>query len=167
MAIPSYIVFGIVTDSDSNAVDGGTVIATNKSEAGNPSTSDTTDSNGVYQIDLSNIATIDDGDIIEISCTYDGEYDSKSFTLTLSDPYPRRDLSLYSAYTRFSTATGTPLSWSWNSGQFTTHSGMRATSDNPTNWDWAPISSSSNYYYPSGSPTRWIWVSGSYQGGGV
>jgi len=67
-----------------------------------------------------------------------------------------------SYYSKFITLVGSPTSWVWNSGQFNVDSGIRATSDEPTNWKWGVISSSSNYFYPSGNPTSWAWVSGSY-----
>jgi len=64
-------------------------------------------------------------------------------------------------YTSFNIPTGLLTRFTWNSGQYDTASGMRATSSEPTDWDWAVVSSSSNYFYPSGNPTRWSWVSGS------
>lgn len=66
-----------------------------------------------------------------------------------------------SYYTTYMTPTGTQISWTWNSGQYDTSSGMRATSDSPTIWEWAVISSSSSYFYPSGGPNGWKWISGS------
>jgi len=64
-------------------------------------------------------------------------------------------------YSQFNTPTGLVTGWAWNSGQFNSASGMRATSDTPTTWEWSVISSSSNYFYPSGTSTGWKWVSGS------
>jgi hypothetical protein len=64
------------------------------------------------------------------------------------------------------TAHHVALSWTWNSGCYNSASGMRSTSSDGLNWDWAEVSSSHLYFYPSGSPTKWIWVSGSYAGGG-
>lgn len=62
-------------------------------------------------------------------------------------------------YTQFNTPIVNNLTWHWKSGQFNVDSGMRATSSDPTTWDWYVISSSSNFFYPSGG-TTWIWVSG-------
>jgi hypothetical protein len=63
-------------------------------------------------------------------------------------------------YSKFKTPIGTETSLAWNSGQFNVATGMRSDSATPTSWMWAPISSSSNYYYPSGSPTKWSWTAG-------
>jgi hypothetical protein len=64
-------------------------------------------------------------------------------------------------YTTFQTCVGTSLAWAWDSGQFNVDDGMRATSDSPTTWSWAEVSSSTSYYYPSGSPLGWVWAQGS------
>ncbi len=45
----------------------------------------TTQSNGYYQADLFNLPECADGDIIEVSCSYAGEDNAKTFTLDVSD----------------------------------------------------------------------------------
>jgi len=65
-----------------------------------------------------------------------------------------------SDYTSFITPTGNYLNWVWNSGQYNIDSGMRATDASGTQWVWAVVSSSSNYYYPSGDYEKWAWVTG-------
>lgn len=92
-----------------------------------------------------------------ISNTYSSiRYPSKFLYLDSEESAP-----VASTYTSFSTPTGEITGWVWNSGQFNTASGMRATSASPTTWDWVAISSSANYFYPSGTPTAWLWISGS------
>lgn len=68
--------------------------------------------------------------------------------------------SLTSTYAGFTTFAGSPTGWKVTSGQIGSQSSMRATSANPTTWEWGVISSTSTYFYPSGSPLRWKWVSG-------
>jgi hypothetical protein len=72
-----------------------------------------------------------------------------------------------STYTVFNTIIGSPISWTWNSGQFYVDSGIRAIKGSTSTWGWGLISSSSIYYHPSGNPNSWIMVSGSFMGGGT
>jgi len=81
--------------------------------------------------------------------------------ITIFDVYGDIYTPPVNEYTTFITPVGNQIGWTWTSGQYNTDIGMRATSSNPTVWEWADISSSTSYFYPSGSPTRWKWISGS------
>jgi hypothetical protein len=109
--------------------------------------------------------TIDNPSPGTVIPTYSGKV--HAFVTTYSTPTPAVSSHTYFKTPQFSgTSHHVAIGWNWNSGCYYSASGMRATSDEPDTWDWAVISSSSDYYYPSGNPTAWIWVSGSYQGGG-
>jgi hypothetical protein len=85
---------------------------------------------------------------------------------------PEAEAAVSSSHTYFNTPqySGTAhhvaLGWTWGSGCLNSASGMRAIKGSTATWEWAVVSSSHLYWYPSGDSTGFIWVSGSYQGGG-
>lgn len=97
MPIPSYLVFGIIHDSNDVAINNISVYAIDNSTSS--IINSVTDSDGVYNIDLSNLTTVNDGNSITITCnTYGLSYSEcggYTFTLDLDEPFPRVDLDLH------------------------------------------------------------------------
>ena len=77
-----FPVYGYVKDSDGNAVSGAEVVVKDVSKSTQISVY--TESNGYYQADLFDLQNCEDGDIIEVYCSYDNEDDSETFTLDVS-----------------------------------------------------------------------------------
>jgi len=157
-----YYVFGVITDSGGSGVGAGvTVTATDNTTS--QSTTDDTDSNSSYSINLEDISVCSDGDSVTISCTYDGESNSSTFTLDIISPFKNIDLQLQGAvgdWTSWKMPIGSPISWIWNSGQYNADNSMRATTSNPTTWQWGLLIDSDSYYYKSGNETKWNWIAG-------
>ena len=83
----SYPVYGVITDSDGDAVPTGvavTITDVTKSTHIVVYTETNEGSTGYYQADLSALDNCEDGDTIEVSCTYSGETNAKSFTLDVT-----------------------------------------------------------------------------------
>lgn len=66
-----------------------------------------------------------------------------------------------SEYSSYKTFIGSVTSWTWNSGQYGTSTGVTAASANATLWMIDKIQNSSNVFYPIGTLTNWRWLSGS------
>jgi len=88
-----FPVYGYIKDSDGNAIPGG-ITVTVKDNSKSTQISVTTESNGYYQADLFNLPNCENGDIIEIYCSYNGEDNSKTFTLDVSDTSKNVSFSL-------------------------------------------------------------------------
>ena len=93
MAIPNYMIFGVVKNSSGSPINGTMVYAVNTSQ-GNISITTVTDSNGTYKFDLSTLSTVFDGDSIVISTTYNHESMQSYFDIDLTSPFKRIDLTL-------------------------------------------------------------------------
>jgi len=78
-----FPVYGCITDSDGNAIPGG-VTVTVKDLSKSTQMNVFTESGGYYQADLFNLENCEDGDSIQIYCTYGGEDNAKTFTLDVS-----------------------------------------------------------------------------------
>jgi len=105
MTLPfPWIVYGIVKDSTGSTIEGVTVAA-----VGDTYTSGVTDSIGRYIINLQNYAT--DGITVTVTCAYQGESISTTFTLKVEEPGKRLDLTLLivSRVPRPTAAVGNPL----------------------------------------------------------
>lgn len=90
-----YFVYGYIYESDgSTPVDGATISVS----ATGGSDTDISDSNGKYQIEISQISS--DGDTITVSTTY-GVGASDTFTLDLADMVKQMDLTLSTAVVGF------------------------------------------------------------------
>ena len=85
-----YVLYGYVYDSNGDIIEGATVNAT-----GDTSTSDDTDSDGKYNMNLMNYAS--SGGTVTVTCEYEGEGTSSSFTLVITDPGKSLDLTLNEA----------------------------------------------------------------------
>jgi len=91
MTLPvPWIAYGEITDSNGNKVSSVPVTA-----SADTSTTAQTNEDGKYFINLMDYAS--SGGTITISCKYNGESSSSSFTLVLSDPGKQTDLSLEEA----------------------------------------------------------------------
>ncbi|RLF63637.1 MAG: hypothetical protein DRN33_03730 [Thermoplasmata archaeon] len=88
-----FPVYGYIKDSDGNAIPGG-VTVTVKDNTKSTQISVTTQSNGYYQADLFNLQNCENGDTIEIYCSYSGEDNSKTFTLDVSQTSKNVSFSL-------------------------------------------------------------------------
>ena len=82
-----YVLYGYVYDSNGDIIEGATVNAT-----GDTSTSDDTDSDGKYTMNLMDYAS--SGGTVTVTCDYEGESKSTSFTLVITDPGKSLNLTL-------------------------------------------------------------------------
>ena len=78
-----FPVYGYVKDSDGNAVGGAEVVVKDLSKATQISVY--TESDGYYQADLYDLQNCENGDTIEVYCSYNGEEDNEVFTLDETD----------------------------------------------------------------------------------
>lgn len=88
-----FIFYGYIYDSNNNLVVGAAITAT-----GDTSTSSFTDSNGKYSINLMDYAS--SGGTISVISNFEGERESTSFKLVISDPGKRLDITLNEALNR-------------------------------------------------------------------
>ena len=94
--------------------------------------------------------------------------ESTSVTLTIATGAVPSSHTFFKTPQYSGTAHHVRLGWTMNSGCFGYSSGMRATGNTPTHWDWGVITSSHEYFYPSGlNSTSFVWTSGSCAGGGI
>ena len=89
-----FLVYGYIKDSSGNAVpDGVTVTVTDNSKSTHINVV-TENGTGYYQADLFNLQNCENGDTIEIYCSYSGEDNAKTFTLDVSQPSKNVTFSL-------------------------------------------------------------------------
>ena len=79
-----YYVYGLVTDSDSNVLDSATVRITDNSNSNYVET--TTNADGSYSKDISEITGIKDGHSLTVLATYSGDSNDSTFTLDIDEP---------------------------------------------------------------------------------
>jgi len=78
-----YYVYGTVTVDGSNQKDATVAIG---------AANTTTNTNGLYQLNIQDVAT--DGASVTVTATYSGDSKQDSFTLDISDPFKEMDLAI-------------------------------------------------------------------------
>lgn len=88
-----FPVYGYIKDSNGNAIPGG-IDVTIKDVTKSTQMSISTQSNGYYQANLSNLGNCENGDSIEIYCSYQNEDNAKTFALNVAQPSKNVSFSL-------------------------------------------------------------------------
>ena len=88
-----FPVYGYIKNSDGNALPAGVSVVVKDLTKGTQITV-TTQSGGYYQADLFNLPNCEDGDSIQVSCSYNNEENSKTFTLDVSETSKEISFSL-------------------------------------------------------------------------
>ncbi|HHO57515.1 MAG TPA: carboxypeptidase regulatory-like domain-containing protein, partial [Thermoplasmatales archaeon] len=79
-----FPVYGYIKDSDGDALPAGVSVVVKDITKGTQITV-ATQAGGYYQADLFNLENCEDGDSIEVSCSYNNEENSKVFTLNVAE----------------------------------------------------------------------------------
>jgi PKD repeat protein len=114
-----FPVYGTLTDSSGNPLPSG-VTVTVRDQTRGTQTSVSTESGGYYQADLLDVPDSANGDLIEVSCSYDGEDNAKTFVLDTSATSREVSFSLIGApAVTTNDATGTSSSGTTLNGELT------------------------------------------------